>query len=87
MPVEQGAGMDEQPLARCRQPHSGTRSLKQCLADLIFKPLHLRAERRLCATDLHRGNADRACPGNDDEVLQKREIKHQDIRVFNIGLE
>lgn len=69
MPGKQRIGMRKQLLSRRSHPHSRTRSLQQAAAHLFLKPLHLRAERRLRAPDLHGGDADGAGAGDDDEVL------------------
>lgn len=86
MPGKQGAGMGKQSLSRCGYTHSRTRSLQQDMAYQPFQPLHLRAERRLGAANLHCGDTDGAGASDDDEVLQQGEIEHGDIKIVDTGV-
>ncbi len=84
MPGKECAGVGKKFLARGRQPYARTRSLQQGVANQLLKPLHLRAQRRLRAPNLHRSHADGAGTGNDDKVLQECQIEHGDIKIINI---
>ncbi|MNH94062.1 hypothetical protein D3C73_466740 [compost metagenome] len=86
MPRDQLFGMGQQSLACRSQPHAGAGALQKRLTDLGLQPLHLHAECGLGAPDLGGGKADRTRSGNYDEVFQKREIKHGNIRKMDIGL-
>lgn len=86
MPGKQSAGMGKQSLARRSYAHSRTRSLQQGMADQLFQPLHLGAERGLGASDLRCGDADGAGASDNDKVLQQRKVEHGDIKIIDIGV-
>lgn len=78
--------MGKQPLPRRSYAHSRTRSLQQGMADQLFQPLHLRAERGLGAPDLRGGDADGASTSDNDKVLQQGKVEHGDIKIIDIGV-
>jgi hypothetical protein len=87
VPGQQRFGMRQKFLSGGRQPHARTAAMQQRLADHVFKPVHLHAERRLRAPDLHRRQADRAGSRHDDKVLEQGQIQqaacHQSNRYPN----
>ena len=56
------------------------------MADQLFQPLHLGAERGLGAPDLRGGDADGASASDNDKVLQQSKVEHGDIKIIDIGV-
>ncbi len=79
---EKSLGMHQQFFPRRRHPDPGTGAMQKQLAELIFKPMHLHAERGLGAPDLLGGKADGPRLRHNNEILQQSDIE----RLHDINL-
>ncbi|MDQ0436273.1 hypothetical protein QO014_000643 [Kaistia dalseonensis] len=79
--------MSQESLARSREPHARPAAMEERLPDQFLQAMHLHAQRRLGASDLLRGEADRSGAGDNDEVSQQGEIEEpHSINPVDIGL-
>jgi hypothetical protein len=89
MQAQDAFGVAQKSLPRAGQAHPAARTVKQALAECIFKPLYLHGDSRLSTPDLNGGSTECASMGGAHEGCQQFKIKqclHAGLRWFMISI-